>query len=133
MCISRILFRFITFRKRKVRICGRVFSLDVADTFAKQMLGLMHRESIGRLDGMLFSFRRDGINGIWMANMKFPIDIIWLDSEGMVIGIEKMAKPCKGMFNCKSYSPGRRSRYVIELRGGTASSIGIRNGIVIHV
>jgi uncharacterized membrane protein (UPF0127 family) len=133
MCISRILFRFVTFRKRKVKICGKIFSLEIADTFVKQMLGLMHRESIGKREGMLFVFGRDGMNSIWMANMNFPIDIIWLDADGIVVGIEEMAAPCRNIFNCRAYSPSKESRYVIELKGGVASSIGIRKGVAVRI
>ena len=133
MCISSILFRLVTFRKRNVKIRGTVFSLDVADTLPKQILGLMHRDSIGRRGGMLFVFRKDGMNSIWMANMRFPIDIIWLDAEGIVVGFEEMVKPCKSILNCRAYSPSKKSRYVIELKGGTASSIGIRGGIRIRI
>ncbi len=61
----------------------------IADTSEKRTRGLSYRESLGKNQGMLFVFEEVGRHGIWMKEMKFPIDILWLDSNLKVITIKK--------------------------------------------
>src|SRR3954468_5145585 len=42
--------------------------------------GLSGRPCIEPGWGMLFDFGRDGQYAIWMKDMKFPIDVAWIDS-----------------------------------------------------
>jgi uncharacterized membrane protein (UPF0127 family) len=46
--------------------------------------------------------------------MKFPIDIIWLDSDGKVVHIEQNLQPCVSVFICPNYIPNTDSQYVLE-------------------
>ena len=50
----------------------------VADTVELQKKGLSGRESIYPYDAMLFIFSVSAKHGIWMKDMRFPIDIFWL-------------------------------------------------------
>ena len=96
---------------------GRRIRLLVADTMLKRAIGLMYRESIAPGTGMLFRFRSSGIYGIWMRNMRFPIDILWLDSQKRVIDMFENARPCRGL-TCKTMYPSRQARYVVETNLG---------------
>lgn len=90
----------------------------VADTSLKRAIGLMHRKSLKSNECMLFIFERSSRYGIWMLNMQFPIDIIWLDERKRIVSFVKNAKPCKSIFNCKAYYPEKRSKYIIETNAG---------------
>ncbi len=126
MCLTRLLYRAVRFRTAAARCNGMRLRLLLADGAAKQMLGLMHRERIGADEGMLFSFTRDDRWPIWMLNMRFSIDIVWLDRDFMVVGLERSAKPCASIIGCATYRPAQRARYVLELKAGGASRYGIR-------
>lgn len=54
---------------------------------------------------------------IWMKDMNFPIDIIWLDSNKKVICIVKNADPADS--TNKTFEPKDVAKYVIEVPAGT--------------
>ncbi|MEM3826974.1 MAG: DUF192 domain-containing protein [Candidatus Micrarchaeaceae archaeon] len=121
------------YRKKKV-VCGKtVLDVVVADSFVKKAIGLMYRKRLGRKDGMLFEFGRDGYYGIWMRNMLFPIDIVWLDSSGKVVDYVEDAAPCKGFFDCKVYKPCRKARYIIEANSGFVKSSKLCKGKTVRI
>ncbi|MGC8710653.1 MAG: DUF192 domain-containing protein [Candidatus Micrarchaeia archaeon] len=117
----------------ELRYKNHAFDLLVADTFYKLMLGLMKLKRIGKSEGMLFVFGRDARHGIWMLNMQFAIDIIWLDKEFTVVDIASSAKPCKSVFKCTTYLPIKDARYVVELNAGEARKMGLRTGAKLKI
>jgi uncharacterized membrane protein (UPF0127 family) len=88
----------------------------------------MHRETLKPNEGMLFLFGREGKYDIWMPNMKFSIDIIWMDSDSRILKIAENAKPCKSIFECPAYISPANARYVLELNAGTARKAGMKKG-----
>lgn len=128
MCITRLMRKFVKYKHARARIGGKKLSLIVADSFPKLMLGLMHMRSIKESEGMLFVFSRNAHHGIWMRNMLFPIDIIWLDEKFEVVDIVENAKPCHGLLGCTTYMPMSPARYVLELKAGASKRLGIKKG-----
>ncbi|MFO7981299.1 MAG: DUF192 domain-containing protein [Candidatus Aminicenantes bacterium] len=96
---------------------GEVIYAELAVTDQERQLGLMLRECINPDQGMLFVFEREGIHSFWMKNMKFSIDIIWLDRDKRIVHIEKNVPPCKTE-DCPSYAPPVFSKYVLEIKQG---------------
>jgi uncharacterized protein len=82
---------------------------------------------------MLFLFDQPSKQGFWMNEMKFPIDIIWLDSNSRVIHTERNLEPCKIFMACPVYTPQVDSLYVIELRSGFTNDHSIKNGTIINL
>lgn len=128
MCITLFLYKATRFKKRKISYGSKRFDVSVADSMSKQMLGLMHRGSLGKDEGMLFTFGREGKYDIWMLNMKFSIDILWLDGNSKILKIVENAAPCKSMFTCNAYESPVNAKYVIELNAGTVKNVGIKTG-----
>jgi uncharacterized protein len=128
MCITRFLYSTTKFEKKTITYGKRKFNVEIADSFGKEMLGLMHRKSIAANGGMLFNFHRDGKYDIWMLNMKFGIDIIWMDSEARILKIERNAKPCKSIFSCPAYVSPPNARYILELNAGAAARERMKEG-----
>lgn len=62
-------------------------------------------------DGMLFVFDKPDIHGIWMKQMRFPIDVIWVSEEKKVMYIIQDLDPSSYP---KIYRPPSKARYVIE-------------------
>ena len=83
------------------------------------------RISLGKNDSMLFVFDSDSRPGFWMKDMKFPIDIVWLDASKKVVTIKRNATPESYL---EAYYPSAPARYVIELVSGRASELGIDVG-----
>jgi uncharacterized membrane protein (UPF0127 family) len=88
----------------------------------------MHREALKKNEGMLFLFGREGKYDIWMPNMNFSIDIIWMDSSSKILKIVEDAKPCESIFECPAYASPDNARYVLELNAGVAKKAGMKKG-----
>lgn len=94
---------------------------EIADTQAKQELGLGTRSSIPDNYGMLFVFPGAERYGFWMKDMLVPIDIIWLSDNGEILLIDHEVEP-------KTYPhvfyPPTPVKYVLETRSGWARESG---------
>ena len=55
--------------------------IEIAKTTAELTRGLSGRPTLAENSGLFFIFPNSGIHGIWMKDMDFPIDIIWLDEN----------------------------------------------------
>lgn len=102
--IQRVLFKDISIK------------VEIADTKEKKTKGLMFRESLGELEGMLFVYPKEDTQCFWMKNMKFPIDIIWINSDKIIVDIKKNLKPCNNF--CESIVPIAKAQYVLEVNAG---------------
>ena len=111
---------------KKVTIGRTTIEAEVADTWPKKIKGLMFRDSLDEKTGMLFLFDNDDYHGIWMMNMSFPIDIIWIDSEHKIVDIAKDAQPCR--ISCTTYTPKEKARYVLEVNTGFTDKYSIKIG-----
>ena len=67
--------------------------IEIADTDAKRTRGLSGKEGLGEKEGMLFVFDKEGYYGIWMKDMKFPIDIAWLNKDKKIIYLAENVLP----------------------------------------
>lgn len=102
--------------------------VDLANTHVLREKGLSGRETLAAGRGMLFVFETDDRWGIWMKDMRFAIDIVWINSAGTVVTIAPNVKP--DTFP-NSFRPIAPARYVLELPAGSASDYGLVEGIKI--
>jgi uncharacterized membrane protein (UPF0127 family) len=65
----------------------------VADSIFEQQKGLSIFDTLPPSTGMFFIFDEDDEYGIWMKDMKFAIDIIWIDTEGNIVDMVEHATP----------------------------------------
>jgi uncharacterized protein len=104
--------------------------LRVARSHIDRAIGLIKTRYLPPDEGMLFVFPHENRWGITMAGMVFPIDIIWLNNNGMVVDIERGAKPLSGIWG--SFKPPMRpiekARYVLELCANQVEGRGIKIG-----
>jgi uncharacterized protein len=127
---------------QRVKIGGKSFFLEVADTEEVRMKGLGQRTHIDDNGGMLFVFDSPKVTSFVMRDCPIPIDIIYLDQYGQVLAFYEM-KPLeprgpdegKPGENNQKYEErlsknGYPSRFptqiVIELKGGTLPSLNLK-------
>ena len=101
---------------------------DLALTTDEQTKGLSIKDSLQPDGGMLFPYEAPRILSFWMKDMKFPIDILWLDADKKVVHIEESLQPCSPLLPCPSYTPDVQAQYVLETVAGFSSANGIVNG-----
>jgi hypothetical protein len=57
-------------------------------------------------------------HSMWMPDMKFPLDIVWLDETLSVINISYDCAPCPSTDECPSISSVWPCKYAIEMNAG---------------
>lgn len=95
--------------------------IEKAETDKERVLGLSGRHSLGSADGLLFIFPDEGKYGIWMKDMLFSIDIIWINSSGEVVFIEENVSP--ETFP-SVFKPDKLAKFVLEVEAGTVEKEG---------
>ena len=112
----------VEFPRGTVKIDNVVLEVQIADTGPLLTRGLMFQEELPLDQGMIFVFEGEERRSIWMRNMQFSLDILWLDIEGNVLHIEKNVPPCKTALetaSCPSYKGDNKlTKYVLEVTAG---------------
>jgi len=116
--------------ERIVTVGDTSIYVETVDTEAAREQGLSGRANLAPNSGMLFVFDTDGTWGIWMKDMQFSIDIVWLAADGTVITVVPNATP---QSYPKAFYPSAPARYVIELPAGFTAdhAIGVGSKFVL--
>ena len=101
-----------------------VVSVEIADTAATREYGLMYRKELDEDAGMIFVFKGSQHLEFWMKNTVIPLDMIFADSTGKIIGIVRNAVP----FSEGIDSVDGDSQYVLEVNGGFCDRHGVKAG-----
>lgn len=104
----------------QVKVGPYTYTVDVAKTDEERVRGLSGLEELRERHGLLFVFEKSAVQGFWMKDMNFPIDIVWIDEDLKVIGVERSVSP--ETFPEVFQSPGS-VRYVLEVNSGEASAL----------
>lgn len=98
--------------------------LEVADTPESRKIGLMGRDDIPEIYGMLF----EGLSGgghFWMKNCLVPIDVAFLDNGGFITKTYSMHVDKEGT---EHYEYDDEDVAAVELHEGFLKKFGIGNG-----
>jgi len=85
--------------------------VEIADTQEERTQGLSGRASLPQDHVLLFVFPQKDYWGIWMKDMKFPIDIMWLDENYRVVDMKVGAIPESYP---EAFRPQSPALYVVE-------------------
>lgn len=110
---------------KEVSIEENVFYLTIADTQEARTCGLSYKKEIANNAGMFFVFEKPNFYGIWMKDMHFPIDVVWLDENRIIIHREEMVSPDSYP---RVFSSPMPAQYIIEFKAGTISEKDISLG-----
>jgi len=91
---------------------GTCLSLEVVSSNSSRTLGLAGRKEMARDKGMLFDFKKTGEYCMWMKDMHFSLDILWLNENKEIISMIENVSP--DTFP-KSFCGPQSARYVIEV------------------
>ncbi|MGH9993257.1 MAG: DUF192 domain-containing protein [Nitrososphaera sp.] len=119
------------YKQVNVTVNGFELAADIASTGEQRSMGLAVKDNLNEAEGMLFVFSKPGEYEFWMKNMKFPIDIIWVDSDRQVVHIESSLEPCRPE-SCPTYKPDEDALYVLETVAGFAEKHDVIEGTVIE-
>ena len=106
------------------RTAGEILALDVelANTFWGRLRGLMFRRRFPHGRALLFKFRKPGRHSVHMFFVRFPIDLIYLNSDFKVVELRARLKPWR------VYRPKTAVSHLVELPAGTIARSGVGIG-----
>ena len=91
--------------------------VEIADTPEARELGLMYRNHLADNAGMLFVFPSPSVTHFWMKNTVLPLDMLFADSSGKVVGIVANAQP----YSEAMLGGFDGTLYVLEVNAGYAA------------
>lgn len=100
-------------------------TIERAISEAERIKGLSGRESMPPNHGLLFVFPNAGYHGMYMKDMRFALDIVWLDQYDEVIYIERNVTP--DTFP-ETFQPNKPATSVIEFNAGFVRKNNIKIG-----
>ena len=98
------------------------FSVEVAETPAQRLTGLMYRKYLAPRHGLWFDFQHDSQIVMWMKNTEIPLDMIFVTANGTVAAVEEGAEP----HALKRIVAPLPVRYVLEINAGEVARYLIR-------
>ena len=104
--------------------------VEIADSPQKHEKGLSGRDSLSSGRGMLFIMQEDSMPTFWMKNMKFPIDIMWINDSIVVDILENVPAQQEETndANLSRYRSQRAVDHVLEVTDGFIKTNGISIG-----
>lgn len=100
------------------------FDVEIALTPDERSLGLMFRDVLDPMSGMLFIYPGPQEVNMWMHSTRIPLDMLFIGADGTIVKIKERAVP----YSNEVISSGAPVVAVLELNGGTASRLGIQPG-----
>lgn len=116
---------FLPLQSTPVTIGSSTFNTEVVKTPQERQQGLSGRQALPANHGMLFVFDTTERWSIWMKDMHFAIDILWLNDQKQVVDIKHSVSP---ETYPQAFRPLLPARYVLELPAGTAEAANIHIG-----
>jgi len=114
-----------------VTVGNASFAVELAATPAQRAQGLSGRSPLATGTGMLFVFEEERRHSFWMKDMRFPLDILWIDSQCVLADITENApkpEPDQALNDLPTFAPAAPVKYVLEVNGGIARQAGVRRG-----
>ena len=112
-------------KTQDLKIADILVQASVAKTWAERIKGLSDTPFLPEEVVKLFVFDTPGIHSIWMKDMNYAIDIIWVDINNKIIDIKENATPESYP---ESFSPKTEALYVIETKAGFVDKNKIKIG-----
>lgn len=106
-----------------IKVGGIHVNVELAQTHEEQDRGLMYREYLPQNQGMLFVYPYEQPLSFWMRNTFIPLDIAFIDKNGMIVSIQSM----EALNEEKRYVSPIPAQYALEMIQGWFK----RNGVTV--
>lgn len=128
LAISGYAYFFNNNNKPVLLVNDKKINLEIANTEATREKGLSGRSSLPAKTGMLFIFPFDIPESFWNQEMKFPLDVVWID-KNQVVGVGEL--PIDKGDNVTINSP-TSVNLVLELPAGQAQKNDLKVGTKVN-
>ncbi|MDO8462700.1 MAG: DUF192 domain-containing protein [bacterium] len=108
---------------------------EVARTPAARRQGLSGRDALAADAGLLIVFDMLDQHRIWMKDMRFSIDLIWIAGGVVVDTHEQLPVPSPGRdpASLPYFNPRPQALFVLEVPAGTVAKYGIIHGDQVRI
>lgn len=100
------------------------FTVELATSPEERAQGLMNREVLDPGHGMLFDYGQPSTVRMWMKNTLIPLDMLFIDEDGVIRHIHAEAKP----HDETQIAAPVPVRWVLEIAGGRAAQLKLQEG-----
>jgi uncharacterized membrane protein (UPF0127 family) len=111
-----------------LRINNCSIEVEIADTPALRIRGLSGRKTLAENRGMFFVMEKPLYYRIWMKDMNFALDIIWLLDLKVVEITPGIPPPSLLQLDQPQYHPSSPVNHVLEVNAGVAEKCGLKIG-----
>jgi hypothetical protein len=111
-------------KPQTVTIDDAKFSVTIAKTQAEREKGLSGKDQLPQDEGMLFLFDKPDYYEFWMKDMKFPLDMIFIN-DNKVVDIFPEVSDKNQTIKEKSRQPADK---VLEINSGITKKYGFKIG-----
>ena len=101
---------------------------DVLTNEKDQAKGYMYVEKIPDNEGKLFVYHKPSSKSFWMKNVKVPLDVVSLDSNGKILDVVTL-QPSFGKKIINQTTTPSGTYCVLEVRGGLMKKHGVKKGM----
>ena len=105
-------------------------AITIADTEQSREQGLSDTTSLPTNSGMLFVFDTASKYGFWMKDMKYNLDIVWLDENLKIVDI---TTDVSANSYPKIFYPSQPVRYVLEVNGKFSTAHDLKVGQIVTI
>lgn len=102
-------------------------AVEVADNRVERAIGLMYRTELAAGRGMLLQYQDEKILRVWMKDMQFPLDVIFLSATGEIVSVLKNLPPCR-QESCDIFSSEAVAKYMLEVNAGFIEKNAVKVG-----
>ncbi len=116
----------------RVSVGTATVDAEAADTPPQRESGLMNRTGLAPNAGMLFVFPHPELQSIWMKNMRFSLDIVFITQDQRVLQVYSRVPPCAAE-PCPVYTSDGPALYVLEVNAGFCAQHKIVRGAPVTI
>ncbi len=105
------------------RVEGSCVVLERVQSTKDLQIGLSNRDRLSPSRGMLFVFPNQNEHCMWMKDMRFDVDMIWVEQDGTITKVmDNVLESTYPQSFCKP------SAYVVEVNAGIAARAELKPG-----
>lgn len=123
LILGTFFYNLYKFSQPTAEIKGHKFELFITKSDKDKQIGLSKHKSIKDGEAMIFVFDKEGLYPFWMKDMKFPIDIIFVNHNKIVTIYKNVPTN-----NLTIYSSTESSDKVLEINANLSKKYGFKVG-----
>ncbi|MBI2405710.1 DUF192 domain-containing protein [Candidatus Microgenomates bacterium] len=118
-----------------MKVGDTTLTVEIADTPEAHEKGLSGKDSLGESEGMLFVMTADTTPSFWMRDMRFAVDILWINDGKVTQMTESAPVPSPGasLDALPRYTSSVPIDYVLEVNAGWARAHNITVGTPVEL